>query len=214
MAEVKICGITDPEALQAALDGAAAYVGLVFFPKSPRNIDFNLGQMLSLRARGKAQVVAVTVNADDALLETIHREVGPDYIQAHGMEPPRRLSEMRRFAKRGIIKAISIGDAADVARGAVFAQAADMLLFDAKAPPGADRPGGNAVAFDWHVLQGSRLETPWMLSGGLNSENISAAIRASGAQIVDVSSGVESAPGIKDPTRITAFLAAASANSA
>jgi phosphoribosylanthranilate isomerase len=213
MAEVKICGIKDAPALDAALAGGARFIGLVFFAKSPRNLDLAAAARLAEHARakggGQADTVAVTVDADDDLLARIAAEVRPDWIQAHGAETPRRTAELRRFAAKGVIKALALSGPGDLAQAGDFSPAADMLLFDAKAPPGADRPGGNALAFDWNILAGQRFSRPWLLSGGLSQENVAQAIRLSGAGLVDVSSGVESAPGLKHPGRIAAFLAAA-----
>jgi phosphoribosylanthranilate isomerase len=208
MAQVKICGLSTAAALDAALDHGARYVGLVFFPKSPRHLGFEQAAGLAHRARGRAEIVAVTVDAPDALLVDIAASVRPDFIQAHGAESPQRVTEIRRFSAKGVIKAVGIARAADLAEAAAFEAAADMLLFDAKPPPGG-LPGGNAAAFDWQVLQGRRFSRPWLLSGGLTPENVAEAITASGAGAVDVSSGVETAPGLKDPNLIARFLAAA-----
>lgn len=209
MAQAKICGVNSTEALDAALVGGARMIGLVFFAKSPRHLAFDKAAALAARARGKAEIVAVTVDAPDALLEDIRAAAAPDWVQAHGAENPARLTAMRRFAGRGIIKALGVSRSADLAAAAAFAGSADMFLFDAKAPEGADRPGGNALAFDWKILSGQRFSRPWLLSGGLHAENVREAVTASGASLVDVSSGVESAPGLKDAQKISQFLAAA-----
>ncbi len=208
MADSKICGITDAAAMDAALTGGARFVGLVFFPKSPRHLSFEAASALAQRARGRAEIVAVTIDADDALLEQIVQAVRPDWIQAHGSESPTRVGVLRRFAGKGVIKALGVARSEDLAQLAAFEAAADMFLFDAKPPPGS-LPGGNAVAFDWKILAGQRFRRPWLLSGGLTPENVSGAIGASGAALVDVSSGVEAAPGLKDAGRIAEFLAAA-----
>ncbi len=210
MADAKICGIIDPAALDAAIVGGARFVGLVFFTKSPRNLSMEAAAALAARARGRADIVAVTVDADDALLEQIAKAVRPDWVQAHGAEGPHRVSALARFAAKGVIKALGIGRLGDLKRAADFEAPADMLLFDAKAPAGG-LPGGNAVAFDWNLLAGRRFSRPWLLSGGLTPENVGEAIAASGAALVDVSSGVESAPGLKDSAKIAQFLAAARA---
>jgi phosphoribosylanthranilate isomerase len=210
MAEAKICGITSADALDAALAGGARYVGLVFFPRSPRHVAMAHAGALARRAKGRAEVVAVTVNADDELLAEIAAKVAPDWIQAHGEESPARTAQLRQFAGRGVIKALGIARAEDFAQAAAFEPAAEMLLFDAKPPPGG-LPGGNALAFDWAILAGRRFGRPWFLSGGLTPENVAEAITASGAALVDVSSGVEASPGLKDPLRIAQFLAAARA---
>jgi phosphoribosylanthranilate isomerase len=208
MTDVKICGLSSAATLDAALDHGARYVGLVFFPRSPRHLGLELAATLAARARGRADIVAVTVDAPDDLIAEIGRAVRPDWIQAHGQENPARLAQLRPHAAKGIIKALGVARAADLAEAAAFEGAADMLLFDAKPPPGG-LPGGNAAAFDWQVLQGRRFSRPWLLSGGLNPGNVADAIAASGARAVDVSSGVESAPGLKDASLIAQFLAAA-----
>lgn len=210
MAQTKICGITDTAAMDAAITGGARFIGLVFFTKSPRHLSLESAAALAERARGRAEIVAVTVDADDALLGAIARAVRPDWVQAHGSEGPARVAELRRFAGRGVIKALGIARSEDLAQAAAFEPAADMLLFDAKAPPGG-LPGGNAAAFDWKILAGRRFSRPWLLSGGLTPENVAEAIAASEAALVDVSSGVESAPGLKDAVKIAEFLAAARA---
>ncbi len=208
MAQTKICGITDAAAMDTALSGGARFVGLVFFAKSPRHLSMEAAAALADRARGRAEIVAVTVDADDALLEQIAQAVRPDWVQAHGLEGPHRVSALARFAAKGVIKALGIARPGDLKRAADFEAPAGMLLFDAKPPPGGGLPGGNALAFDWNLLAGRRFSRPWLLSGGLTPENVGEAITASGAALVDVSSGVESAPGLKDPAKIAAFLAA------
>ncbi|MEQ1707550.1 MAG: phosphoribosylanthranilate isomerase [Terricaulis sp.] len=210
MAETKICGIRDVAALDAALDHGARFIGLVFFPKSPRHVSFDAAMSLAAQARGRAEIVAVTVDAGDDLLAQIARAAAPDWIQAHGGESPARTAALRGFASKGVIKALGIGHAADLGGVQAFEAAADMLLFDAKPPPGG-LPGGNAAAFDWGILKGRAFSRPWLLSGGLTPQNVREAIAASGAGLVDVSSGVESAPGLKHPGRIAEFLAAARA---
>ncbi len=209
MAEAKICGLTTRAGLDAALAGGARYVGLMFFPKSPRHLSLEAASALAAIARGRADIVAVTVNARDDELAAIAATIAPDWIQAHGAENPERLANIRGFAGKGVIKAIAIAAPDDFAQAGAFAAAADMLLFDAKAPAGAKRPGGNATAFDWTMLRGRTFPRPWFLAGGLNPDNVSRAIDQSGAALVDVSSGVEAAPGVKDAARIAVFLAAA-----
>lgn len=211
MAEVKICGVTDDEALDAALRGGARFIGLVFFPKSPRHLSLERAAALAARARGRVDTVAVTVNADDALLAAVAQAVRPDFLQLHGAESPVRVAAARPFAQKGVIKALSVATSADLADVAAFAPVSDWLLFDAKAPPGAVLPGGNGAAFDWTVLKGFKSPRPWLLSGGLAPDNVGRALAAANAPAVDVSSGVESAPGVKDPGKILAFLAAAGA---
>lgn len=208
MVHVKICGLTTPEAVDAALEGGARYVGFVVFPRSPRHLDRERLAALISRARGRAETVIVTVDPTDETLATVAL-LQPDWIQLHGSESPSRTAEARRHARRGVIKALGVARADDLA-AAAYEPAADMLLFDAKPPPGG-LPGGNAAAFDWQILQGRRFSRPWFLSGGLTPANVAEAVRSSGAALVDVSSGVESAPGLKDPTAIANFLAAARA---
>lgn len=208
MAEAKICGIKDAAALDAAIAGGARMVGFVMFPRSPRHLSRDQLAALSARARGRVETVVVTVDPDDEALAAIAALAQPDWIQLHGREPPGRVADAARYAARGVIKALSVARSEDLAEAAAYAPTAAMLMFDAKAPPGADRPGGNAAAFDWNILAGKHFSRPWLLSGGLTPENVREAIAASGAALVDVSSGVESAPGLKDPDRIAAFLAA------
>jgi len=209
MAQAKICGITTPDALDAAIEGGARFVGFVTYPKSPRHLARDELAALITRAAGRTETVIVTVDANDAEL----REAGglkPDWIQLHGDESPERTAYCRLFARRGIIKALGVVRREDLAQADTYEAAADMLLFDAK-PPRGGLPGGNALAFDWAILAGRRFGRPWLLSGGLTPANVTGAIEASGAGLVDVSSGVESAPGLKDPTLIARFLAASRA---
>lgn len=209
MVEAKICGLNDPAGVAAALGGEARYLGFVFFAKSPRNVSPERAAALAAPAAGRADTVAVTVDADDETLAMIAATLRPDWIQLHGREDPARAAAVRRYARKGVIKAIGVARAEDFAAADRFTTAVDALMFDAKAPDGAALPGGNGAAFDWQMLTGRRFERPWFLSGGLTPENVAEAVRASGAGAVDVSSGVESAPGVKDPLRIARFLAAA-----
>jgi phosphoribosylanthranilate isomerase len=209
MTDVKICGLRTAETLEAALHGAARFVGFMFFPSSPRNIAPDAARSLAQIARGRADVVAVTVDADDALLALIAERVAPDWIQLHGKETPARAAAVKRFARKGVIKVVPVARSDDFAAATPFEPVAEWLMFEAKAPPGSDRPGGNGIAFDWGMLAGRRFGRPWMLAGGLTPENAAVAIAASAAPVLDVSSGVESSPGIKDAARIAAFLAAA-----
>jgi phosphoribosylanthranilate isomerase len=211
MADVKICGITDFAALDAALAGGARYVGFVIHAKSPRLLKADIAPALFERARGRAEIVAVVVDPPMSRLQVVAGKLKPDWIQAHGSEDPAFIASLKPLARKGVIKAIGIARAEDLAQAARFEGVADMLLFDAKPPPGANRAGGHGVAFDWTLLKDKRFSRRWFLSGGLNPENVAEAITLSGAALVDVSSGVESAPGLKDPTRIAAFLAAAKA---
>lgn len=208
MADVKICGINTTDALEAAIAGGARFVGFVVYPKSPRHVSRDKLAMLSERARGRVETVVVTVDADDELLAMIQATARPDWIQLHGRETPALTAHARTYARTGVIKAIGVARSEDLAAAEAFAPAAEMLMFDAKPPPGG-LPGGNAMAFDWAILAGRRFSRPWLLSGGLTPENVREAISSAGAALVDVSSGVESAPGVKDATAISRFLAAA-----
>ncbi|MBN8529539.1 MAG: phosphoribosylanthranilate isomerase [Caulobacterales bacterium] len=207
-AQAKICGLTTVETLEAALDGGAAFVGLVSFPKSPRHLSLDAAATLAQRARGRAKVVVVTVDADDALLTEIGLKVRPDLIQLHGREAPDRAHAVRRLTGAGVIKALPISGPEDFAVAVDWAPVVDHLMFDARPPKDAILPGGVGAAFDWSLLTGRRFERPWFLAGGLTPENAPKAVRLTGAPLVDVSSGVESAPGVKDAGRIAAFLEA------
>ncbi len=209
MIATKICGLNDAAGVAAALRGEARYLGFVFFAKSPRNISPDHAAALAAPAAGRADTVAVTVDADDATLAAIAATLKPAWIQIHGREDPARAAAVRKYARKGVIKAVGVARAEDFAAADRFAGAVDFLMFDAKAPEGAALPGGNGAAFDWQMLAGRTFEKPWFLSGGLTPENVGEAVRASGAGAVDVSSGVESAPGVKDALRIARFLAAA-----
>jgi phosphoribosylanthranilate isomerase len=205
-AKAKICGLSTPEAVQTALDGGAAYLGFVFFPKSPRDIDPEAAAQLALAARGRAGIVAVTVDPDDALLDRLARTLRPDVIQLHGQETPMRAAEVRARTGALVMKAVAVATVHDLDAAKAYDGAADHLMLDAKAPAGADLPGGNGTAFDWAIAQGRRFSRPWFLAGGLDPWNVADAISASGAPVVDVSSGVERGPGYKDPRLISAFL--------
>jgi phosphoribosylanthranilate isomerase len=208
---VKICGITDSAALDAALDAGADYVGLVFFPKSPRHLE--LAPARALRDRvprgGVSKAVALVVDATDEALDDIVRAVDPDLIQLHGHETVARVGEVRARFGKPIIKAVPVSTAADAAAGLAYLEPgrlADIVLFDAKPDPAMTLPGGNGLAFDWHILEAIRGRVPFALAGGLTADNVAEAIARTGAAIVDVSSGVESAPGAKDPGLIRRFL--------
>lgn len=209
MTLAKICGLTTPETLDAALAGGAAFVGAVVFPKSPRHIGPLHAATLFERARGKAKIVAVTVDADDALLTEIALILKPDLIQLHGSETPARAEQVRTLTGAGIVRALPIRAHEDFAEAGAWEPFADHLMFDAKPPEGSDLPGGVGARFDWTLLAGRAFRHPWFVAGGLNPANVGDAIRISGAPAVDVSSGVESAPGVKDPALIAAFLKAA-----
>lgn len=208
---VKICGIKDLAAMEAALGAGADMVGLVFFPASPRAVTPAEAAPLAALARGKAKIVALTVDADDALLEEIESAVAPDMHQLHGQETRERVGEIRAKTNTLVMKALSVATAADLARIADYEETADWVLFDAKAPKDADRPGGHGRAFDWNLLRGFARKKPVMLSGGLDPANVASAIEIVRPDAVDVSSGVESAPGVKDRDKIFAFVRAARA---
>jgi phosphoribosylanthranilate isomerase len=209
MTSVKICGLTTPETLDAALAGGAGFVGAVVFPKSPRHLDPLHAAALFERARGRAKIVAVTVDADDALLTEIALILKPDLIQLHGSETPERTERVRLLTGAGIVKALPVRTAEDVAQARAWEAVADYLMFDAKPPEGSDLPGGVGARFDWSLMAGRTFARPWFLAGGLTPDNVGEAVRIAGAPAVDVSSGVESAAGVKDAALITAFLEAA-----
>ena len=204
--EVKICGLSTPETVEAALEAGADFVGLMFFAKSPRHVSLHQAAELAERARGRARVVTVTVNADDALLDAIAHTVRPDLIQAHGEESPERLATMARLTGIGVYKVLKVRTVAHVAQAKDFT-ASRFVMFDALPPEGSVLPGGNGLAFDWTILKDAG--HPFMLAGGLNPGNVAEAIRVTGADMVDVSSGVESAPGVKDVRLIRKFIEAA-----
>jgi len=206
--EVKICGLKTEAALEAALTGGADYVGLVFFPPSPRNVAPETARALADKARGRARIVALMVDPEDALIDTITTSVAPDFLQLHGEETPQRAADIRRRWNTPIIKAIGVETAQDARAALGYRQAADLILFDARAPADSVRPGGNGAPFDWHTLLGVEARLPFLLSGGLTPDNVAEAIRVTGAPVVDVSSGVETSPGEKDPELIRRFLRA------
>jgi len=212
---VKICGLRTAEALDAALDAQADFVGFVFFPPSPRHIAFDDARSLGARARGRAQTAALTVDADDALHEAIVAALQPDMLQLHGKETPERVAALRTKFGRPVMKALPVETQADLAAVSRYADVADWLLFDARAPKDATRPGGLGRAFDWAVLKALDPGLRFMLSGGLDPANVAEALTITQAPAVDVSSGVENSPGVKDPDKIRAFIRAArSANAA
>lgn len=204
--DIKICGLKTAAALDAALFGGASHVGFIFFPKSPRNIAPLEAGRLREAALGRAKAVAVTVDADDALLDAIVAAMAPDMLQLHGKESPARVAEVKARYGLPAMKALSVSEAADVTAAEAFRGVADRMLFDARPPKGAELPGGNGVPFDWRILDGYRGD--YFLSGGLTPENVGAAIRLLEPPGLDVSSGVESAPGVKDAELIAAFFAA------
>ena len=211
MVDVKICGLSTTESIDAAIDAGADLVGLVFYPKSPRHVSLQQAKLLADHARGRARIVALIVDADDATLQDINKNVAPDLYQAHGSETPQRVLAINALTAKPVIKAIKVGDFKDIGRAADYAGKASLILYDAKAPETLVNalPGGNGIAFDWNLLGSSRQSEGFILSGGLNPGNVARAIRVTGAPIVDVSSGVESAPGKKDLTLIRKFIEAA-----
>jgi phosphoribosylanthranilate isomerase len=206
--EVKICGLTDGDAVDAALQAGADYLGLVFFAKSPRAVTAEQAAEI-LQFADDVVKVGLFVDADDAFLDSVLSTVRLDLLQLHGSESPERIEQIRLDFGLPVMKVIPVSRAADLEAATAFLPVADRLLFDAKAPAGSDLPGGNAVSFDWTILKDFKCPLPWMLAGGLTPANVVQAIRTSGATAVDVSSGVESAPGVKDAERIAAFIRAA-----
>jgi phosphoribosylanthranilate isomerase len=206
---VKICGLTTEEALDAAITAGADMVGLVFFPPSPRYLTLERATALAARARGRAEIVALTVDTPDRGLEEIVESVRPDWLQLHGNEAPDRVRAMKKRFARRMIKAIGVREPGDLLVAGRYRGVADRLLLDAKPPKDAPLPGGNGAVFDWTILEDFEPGLPFLLSGGLDPSNVGTAIRLARAPGVDVSSGVESAPGKKDPALIRAFIAAA-----
>jgi len=206
---VKICGLSTPEALDVAIEEHADMVGFVFFPPSPRNISFDAAHALGARVTGRAKKVALSVDADDALLLRIVETLSPDILQLHGRETPERVAAIKARFKLPIIKALAIEAKGDFERMKHYASAGDWILFDSKAPAGATRPGGLGKPFDWALIGGAIPGVPVMLSGGLTAENVEEALRNTHVPGVDVSSGVESSPGHKDPEKIREFIHAA-----
>ena len=208
---VKICGLSTPETLDVALDAGADMVGFVFFPPSPRHLGLETARDLGRQAKGRAVKVALTVDADDATLANIVEVLQPDILQLHGSETVARLRDIKQKFGLQAMKAMAVETPADLASLPGYAAVADRILFDAHAPRGATRPGGLGAVFDWHVLENLDLKVPFMVSGGLHAENVAEAVRVTRAGGVDVSSGVERAPGVKDPEMIRAFVRAARA---
>jgi len=206
---VKICGLSTAATLEAALAAGADMAGFVFFPKSPRHVGYETARALGARARGRARIVALSVDADDDALGRIIEALSPDILQLHGRETPSRVREIRQRFGRPTMKAIGVAAPGDFAAAALYDGVADFLLIDAKPPRDAALPGGNGLAFDWRLARRLSPKRPWLLSGGLDSDNVAEAIASAGAFGVDVSSGVESAPGVKDEMKIRAFIAAA-----
>jgi phosphoribosylanthranilate isomerase len=208
---VKICGLSTRETLDVALDAGADMVGFVFFPPSPRHLTLEAARDLGHAVKGRAAKVALTVDADDATLEGIVKALQPDLLQLHGRESAARLRDIKRRFGLPVMKAIPVETSADLAALPGYTDVADRILFDARAPREATRPGGLGAVFDWHVLENLDLKLPFMVSGGLHADNVAEAVRLTRAGGVDVSSGVERAPGIKDPEMIRAFIRAARA---
>ncbi|RWM36209.1 phosphoribosylanthranilate isomerase [Mesorhizobium sp.] len=206
--DIKICGLKTDAAMAAALAGGASHVGFIFFAKSPRFIDPAEAGRLRQAANGRAKAVAVTVDADDAFLDEIVAELRPDMLQLHGAETPARVVELKGRYGLPVMKALPLSEASDLERIKPYIGIADRFLFDAKPPKGSQLPGGNGIAFDWHILAGLDAGLDYMLSGGLNAANIGDALRLANPPGIDISSGVESAPGVKDPALIEQFFRA------
>ncbi|MEY4707456.1 MAG: hypothetical protein RJB58_1179 [Pseudomonadota bacterium] len=203
---VKICGLTSADAADAAVNAGAVYGGLVFHPKSPRVVALEQARMLADRMRGRLKIVALIADMEDAGIEAVVKSVRPDFLQLHGNETVQRTAEIRSRFGLPVIKAFPVAEASDLDAVAGYEKFADMLMFDARPPKGAERAGGHGAAFDWKLLAGRSFTRSWFLAGGLTPDNVARAIALSGAALVDVSSGVESAPGVKDTTRIAAFI--------
>ena len=203
---VKICGLTSAAAVDAAVGAGALYGGLVFHPDSPRFVTLDQARALADRMRGRLRIAALIADLDDAGIGEIVRIAQPDFLQLHGQESVKRTGEIRSRFGLPVIKALAVAEPSDFDTVAAYEASADMLLFDARPPKGAQRGGGHGAAFDWKILSGRAFSKPWFLAGGLTSDNVARAVALSGAQMVDVSSGVESAPGVKDAARITAFV--------
>ncbi len=202
---VKFCGLSQPADIAAAAEAGARYVGFVFFPKSPRAVSMTQARDLALAVPVGVAKVGLVVDPEDAFLEQLLAEVPLDILQLHGHEAPARVAEIRARAGLPVMKAIGIADSDDLAQIADYAAVSDQLLIDAKPPKNADLPGGNGLSFDWRLLAGRRWPLPWILAGGLTPDNVRLAVQMTGAQQVDVSSGVESRAGVKDPALIHAF---------
>ncbi|MEC7256889.1 MAG: phosphoribosylanthranilate isomerase [Pseudomonadota bacterium] len=205
---IKFCGLTQAADIDAAVAAGARYVGFVFFPKSPRNITRDAARDLALMVPPGVMKVALTVNAVDALLDAIVAEVPLDMLQLHGAETPERVAEVRARHGLPVMKAVGVATADDLPALDTYGRVANQLLVDAKPAPGAELPGGNGLAFDWRLIAGRRWPVPWMLAGGLTPDNVAQAVAMTGARQVDVSSGVENAPGVKDAQRMADFAAA------
>ncbi|WP_147111463.1 phosphoribosylanthranilate isomerase [Tateyamaria sp. syn59] len=206
---VKICGLGRPEHVAAAVEAGAKYIGFVFFPKSPRDISIADARALALDVPPGVAKVALVVNADNTFLDDLIAQVPLDMLQLHGSETPDRVAEIKARYGLPVMKAVGVADADDLPALDAYVRVADQILVDAKPPKNADLPGGNGLTFDWRLISGRRWPVPWMLAGGLTAENVAEAVALTGARQVDISSGVEAAPGEKDANLIRAFMAAA-----
>jgi phosphoribosylanthranilate isomerase len=206
-AQVKICGVTRAEDVDAAVAAGVAYLGLNFFPKSPRFLTFEQAAALAERIPAQVRRVALAVNESDAFFEALTRAVPLELLQLHGSETPDRVAEVKSATGLPVMKVIGVAEAGDMARIADYADVADQIMVDAKPPPGAALPGGNGLTFDWRLLEGMAWPLPWMLAGGLTPKNAAEAARRTGAPVLDVASGVEAAPGVKDAEKMRAFIA-------
>ncbi len=209
MTAVKICGLSEANNLATAVQAGARYIGLMFFDKSPRNVSISQARELALLVPMDICKVAVVVNATDTQLDAITAQVPVDMLQLHGDETPERVNTIKNRYGLPVMKAVGVASANDLATLDAYMRVCDQILVDAKPPKDAELPGGNGLSFDWRLIAGRRWACPWMLAGGLTAKNVAEAVRLTGALQVDVSSGVESAPGMKDNTKIAAFIAAA-----
>ena len=209
--EAKICGLSTPASLDVAVAEGAAFVGFVFYPRSPRNVSLPQAAALAARVPERVRRVALVVDASDEFLADLVRQVPLELLQLHGAETPARVAAIRALTGKAVMKVLHLAEAADLAAVGGYLPVADRLMFEAKPPAAMTNalPGGNALAFDWSILSGRSFARPWMLAGGLNAQNLKEAAGTSGARAVDVSSGVESAPGVKDVAKIRDFLQAA-----
>lgn len=203
---IKICGLSTPETVRATIDAGADMIGLVFFEKSPRHVTIEKAAELAELARGKAEIVALTVDPSDDLLNDIVDQVSPDWIQLHGPESLERVETVKRMTGKKVMKAIGISTSSDLERASPYGDVADLLLFDAKPPNGATRPGGLGDIFDWTILENAYKEFPYLLAGGLTEHNVGEAISRSRPKGVDLSSALEDSPGVKSSSKIRSFI--------
>lgn len=209
MVAVKICGLTEAQGVAASIEAGADYLGFVFAPNSPRMVTPAMAAALAETARAHAKIVAVLVNPGNKQLDKVVKQLRPNFIQLHGKESPDRVRTIWKRYHTPLIKACAVASAREVADVDRYGQTASHYLLDAKPPKGAAFEGGHGIAFDWNIIHGAALAKPWFLAGGLDAQNVGAAIAQTGARMVDVSSGVESAPGVKDPSKVAAFIKAA-----